>query len=298
MENNVFALNQTEAEESGFGVSNTFGNDETVLKGNLFYLCQGGYYKYMDENKQSLVAWKKEDLKALNGDGEPYMLAESGGNTDEDPKFSPDKDFFEKFSNFVASKPGKLNMDAMNEWRRSVGLPLQAEPGSARKNYGMAYPLAGVVPGLVSKVAGKGAQVEGPFQAYQSSAAPAEKKEYVEVAFDSFKKGSAGLKELAGKAVTIKVGLGSNGTTFLLAAAPRDKYDHVKLLKPGATEPTMDVINAYVLRGSDAAKEWEKLFKKKDKYKDGIVVKGTLWYAGADTYAYPVCLIIEEVSKG
>ena len=153
MESNVFMCNQTEGEEAGFGVCNTFGNDETELRNNLFYLCQGGYYKYMDANKQSLVAWKPGDLKDLNQDAENYVLAKSGGNTDEDPKMAPDKDFFEKFSNFVASKPGKLNMDLMNEWRRSVGLNLQAEPGSARKNYGMAFPLGKVMPNLVAKFA-------------------------------------------------------------------------------------------------------------------------------------------------
>jgi len=127
----------------------------------------------MDKNKQSLLVWKPQELKELNGDAESYVLAEAGGNTDADPQMKPDQEFFEKFSNFVASQPEKLNMDFMNEWRRSVGLPLQAEPSSARKNYGMAYPLAAVIPNLVSQVPGKGAQIQGPFVSYSGGGAAA-----------------------------------------------------------------------------------------------------------------------------
>ncbi|HEY3450238.1 MAG TPA: right-handed parallel beta-helix repeat-containing protein [Myxococcales bacterium] len=297
LENNVFAFNQTEGDEAGFGVSNTFGNDETVLKDNLFFQCQGGYYKYMDSNKQSLLVWKPEELKSLNKDAESYVLSAAGGNSDEDPKMSPDKDFFEKFSNFVASSPGKLNMTSMNEWRRSVGLNLQAEPGSKRKNYGMAYPLSAVVPGLVSKVAGRGVQVAGPFEKYESAAAAAP-KDYAAVEFATFKKGAAGVKELSGKAVSFKASMGSKDvSTYVVKAAPREQYDCVKLLPPGAKEPTRDNAYGYLLKGSEAAKTWEKLFKKKDNYEGGIVLKGTAYYAGAETYSYPVGIVIDEVSK-
>jgi hypothetical protein len=305
LEGNVFAFNQTEGSEAGYGVGNTFGNDETVLKDNLFFQCQGGYYKYMDANKQSLLVWKPEELKALNKDPEAYVLAGASGNSDEDPKMSPDKGFFEKFSNFVASTPGKLNMTMMNEWRRSVGLPLQAEPGSARKNYGMAYPLAAVVPGLVSRVPGRGVQVTGPFESYRSEtggavageAPSALAKDYSPVAFADLKKGAGGVKSLAGKAVTLKVSLGSKDTAYLLKDAPRDSYDVYKLLAPGASEPTRDYAYGYFLRGSAPAKEWERLLKKKDQYKDGVVVKGTAWYLGTDTYSYPVGIVVDDVAK-
>jgi len=297
LEGNIFAFNQTEGDEAGFGVSNTFGNEETVLKDNVFFQCQGGYYKYMDSNKQSLLVWKPEELKSLNKDAESYVLSAAGGNSDEDPKMSPDKDFFEKFSNFVASTPGKLNMTAMNEWRRSVGLNLQAEPSSVRKNYGMAYPLAAVVPGLVSKLPGKGVQVSGPFQSYQSAAA-AEKKEYAAVDFASFKKGAPGVKELAGKPVSFKASMGAKETgTWVVRSAQRDTYDCVKLLPPGTSEPTRDNAFGYFLRGSEAAKTWEKLFKKKENYADGIVIKGSAFYAGSDNYSFPVGVVIDEVSR-
>ena len=134
IDSNVFAFLQTEAEEDGIGVKNTFGNDTTVMKNNVFFSCVGGFYKYMDSNKASLVVWKAKDFNDLNDEdlAGDYMLAESGNNREADPGLRPDKDFATKFTNFIASQPGKLNMDAMNEWRRSVGLPLQGDPGSAR----------------------------------------------------------------------------------------------------------------------------------------------------------------------
>ena len=294
MENNVFALNQTEGGEAGFGVSNTFGNEDTVLKNNIFYQCQGGYYKYMDADKKSLLAWKSEDLKGMNDEAGSYMLAESGGNSDEDPQFMPDKDFFEKFSNFIASQPGKLNMDFLNKWRQSVGLPLQAEPSSVRKNYGMAYPLKAVVPNLISKVAQRGVQADGPFATYKSEAKAPESKEYVETAFANFGKDKA--KTYTGQMVTFKAGMGASATSWLLKNAERANYDCVKLNMPGESQSTIKCVYGYMLKGSAAAKNWAKYLKKKDKYaKAGLIIKGTIWYAGADTYAYPVCVIVEEV---
>ncbi|MCX6560187.1 MAG: right-handed parallel beta-helix repeat-containing protein [Candidatus Aminicenantes bacterium] len=308
MENNVFAFNQTEGDEAGFGVSNTFGNSDTALVNNLFFQCQGGYYKYMDGNKQSLIAWKPADLNDLNKDGESYMLAATGGNSDEDPKMSPDKAFFEKFSNFVASQPGKPNMDAMNEWRRSVGLPLQAEPGSKRKNYGMAYPLSAVAPNLVAKVKDRGVRLDGPFAVYggggtaakagEEAAPTAAAKDYAEVVFDAFKKGAAGVKQLAGKPVAFKAGLGMTATSWFLKAAPRENYACVRLLLPGETDATRRYVFGYLLKGSAADKDWAKLLKKRDSLNaEGVTIKGTAFYIGSDTYDYPVGILIDEVGK-
>ncbi|MDQ7779185.1 MAG: right-handed parallel beta-helix repeat-containing protein, partial [Planctomycetota bacterium] len=230
MEDNIFAFAQTEGGESGFAVSNTFGNDETVMKNNIFFQCQGGYYKYMTEDKQSLVAWKPTDLADINKDCESYVLSEAEGNVESDPKLKPEKDYFEKFSNFVASEPGKLNMDFLNEWRRSVGLPLQAEPGSPRKNWGMAYPLSSVVDCLGNSETGKGVITKGPFAQYQSKAAATAAKEYAEVAFDIFKKDAEGMKSLAAKPVQFKAGIGPDDRTFLLKDVTGDNYACVKLL--------------------------------------------------------------------
>jgi len=53
-----------------------------------------------------------------------------------------------------------------------------------------------------------------------------------------------------------------------------------------------------MLKGSAADKDWEKLFKRKDSYNaEGITIKGSAFYLGADTYEYPVGIIIDEVSR-
>jgi hypothetical protein len=299
MENNIFSMIQTEGGSAGFAVNNGFGNEDTVLKGNVFFQCQGGYYKYKDDEGKNLLIWKKEELDEISEDSEEYMLSEAEGNTEEDPGWKPEKDYFEKFTNFVASQPGKLKMDLINKWRRAVGLPLQAEPGSKRKNFGMAYPLESVVPNLFSKIAGKGVQADGPFEKYVSKAAVAEKKEYKEVPFERFSKTDKSVPALKGMAVKFKAGMGPTKNDFLLKNAPRSDYQCVRLLMPGESDFTRKYVFGYLLKGSPAAKKWKKYFKKKDKYnkKGGIVIRGTAWFVGNMNYAYPVGIIIDKVSK-
>ncbi len=310
IENNIFAFAQTEDGEAGFAVSNTFGNEDTEMMNNVFFLCQGGYYKFMDADKKNLLLWKPEELKQLNSKCDDFMLGKAEGNAEVDPKMMPDKDYYEKFSNFVASKPGKLNMDLMNEWRRSVGLPLQAEPGSPRKNWGMEYPLKKVVPDLVSKLPGKGAQVSGPFQEYKSAAAEAAKPgepaakananaDYKAVEFDTFKKGSPESKAYASAPVSFKAGIGEKKSTFLLKDAPNSDYICVELTKPGESYPTRNYVYGYILKGTDVDKEWEKLSKKKGNInkEGGISVKGKASYIGNESYSYTTAIIIDEIVK-
>jgi hypothetical protein len=310
LEDNVFMGLQTEGGEAGYAVANTFGNDETEMRGNVFSLCQGGYYKYMDGNKQSLLAWKPDELADLNDDGEPYTLAASGGNQEADPGLKPDKDFLEKFSNFVASDPGKLNMGLMNAWRRSVGLPLQAEPGSARKNYGMAYPVA-ALDGLFSTLPGKGARKEGPFAAYKSAsgggapaagdgAAGGPATAYETVEFAAFKKDAPGVKAMKDKPVAFKGSLGPKSFDFFFAEIGRDNYDCYKIAASGvAPDTSRDVVFLYVLRGSEAAKGFEKSYKKKDKVNagGGAILKGHASYIGKDTYNFPVGIVLDAMGE-
>ncbi|MBN1942732.1 MAG: right-handed parallel beta-helix repeat-containing protein [Phycisphaerae bacterium] len=301
LENNLIGFVQTEDEHNyGEGVVNGFGNDDTVMKNNRIVQCQGGYYKYLDDDKKYLLVWKSEDLKMVNDDAESFMLAEAAGNSDDDPQVKPDKDYFERFSNTVASKPGKLRMDFMNEWRRSVGLPLQADPASPRKNWGMAYPINAVIPNLVSDVKGLGVQPAGPFRQYASQAGAEEKKDYAKVEFDSFSKSNADVKNLAGKAVTFQALIGPPKMNFALQDAPRSDYDCYVLAKPGSNPTaTRDFVYGYILKGSPAATEWKKLSKKADRHnkKGGVTIQGTASYLGNMSYSYPVGVIVDSVKK-
>ncbi len=297
--NNVLAFIQTEGGEAGHAVTNTFANEDTVMKGNVFFQCQGGYYKYMDEDNKNLLVWKAEDLSDLNEDAESYMLLEAAGNEEKDPHLKPDKEYFGKFASSVASEPGKLNMDTMNQLRQMLGLSLQAEPGTARQNWGMAYPLKAVAPNLISDVKGKGVQVAGPFTSYASKAAAEKPKDYQQIEFDSMAKGAEGVKALAGKPVTFKAKIGDAKTTFLLENAPRSDYDCYQLVKPTESLPSRKYAFGYFLKGSEAHVKWQKYLKKKDRYnaKGGVRIKGRAYYTGKETYAYPVGAIVDEVSR-
>ena len=298
LENNVFAFAQTEG-DAGYAVSNTFGNDFTEMKNNVFFQCQGGYYKYKDFDGRNLLVWKKEDLEDLNDDPESYMLWEAGGNTNTNPEFKPDKEYFKKFSSTVASKPGKLKMDTLNQWRRSVGLPLQAEAGTGRKNWGMAHPRAQVTKGLVSETVEAGAKTDVKFAEYRSDTGEAKALDYEKVEFDAFSKDQAGITEVSGKPVKFKAALGPKGTTWFLDEAPREDYLCVKLLKPGEGEYTRKYIYGYLLKGSEAAQKWQRYYRRKDRYnkRGGLTIRGTASYCGKKVYTYPVGVIIKKVSR-
>ncbi len=299
VDSNVFAFIQTEGGEAGYAVSNTFGNDLTELKNNIFFQCQGGYYVYMDEDGKNLVVYKSDDLSDLNDDPESYMLEDAGGNSDQNPGLKPDKWYFEKFSNLVASEPGKLNMDTMNQLRSMLGLPLQAAKGSARQNWGMPYPLKKVVSTLVSPT-GKGVLVNKKFEEYQSSSGAKANVNYAKVNFEDFNK-SKKAKSFNGNYVQFKAGIGSKASTFLLKSKGITSNDYicVKLLKPGESDFTRKYVYGYILKGSEAYKRFEKYYKRKKRYNSqgGIRIKGKAYYIGNDTYTYPVGIVVEEVKR-
>ena len=81
----------------------------------------------MDDDGKNLLIWNKSDLADLNEQAEDYMLLEAEGNKLADPQLKPDKDSFSKFAGFVAANPGKLNMDDLNKWRRTLGLHFEDE---------------------------------------------------------------------------------------------------------------------------------------------------------------------------
>lgn len=298
--NNVISFIQTEGGEDGYAVKNTFGNNNTEMKNNVFFSCSGGYYKYMDANRQSLVAWKKSDLDDLNDEeymGD-YMLADSGGNREANPGIKPDRDFAIKFANFLASEPGKLNMNLMNQWRNSLGLPLQAEPGSARANYAFAYPLGAVVPHLASDIPGVGVQLSGPFESYVSEPPQEKPLEYQEVPFAAFKKGGSNAAGMTGNPVTFKAGLGDVKTIFEISEVTSTDYICIMLMAPGATSTaTRDIVYGYILKGSSADKDWKKLSPTKNKtWKNGVVIKGKVYDFKNKNYTYPVGVVIDSIS--
>jgi hypothetical protein len=287
------------------GVYNGYGNDKVELSGNIFFQAKEGYYKFMDYDGQNLVLWNNEQLNDMNNDPESYMLIASGGNSDTDPQLKPDSAYFEKWSNFVASEPGKLNMDLMNQWRSSVGLNLVADAASPRKNWGMEYPYTSVIPNLDQRIPGKGASSQVNFMSYQSASgsaslssetesAPA--KEYKQIDFSDFSSKASSFK---GAPVMFKAGMGGSKYTWLLSDFSKEQYLCWQILKPGEKETTRDYIFGYILKGSPADKAWQKYARNKKDYQLGgtLTFKGTAYYFNDKTYPYPVAVVIEEIEE-
>ena len=95
--------------------------------------------------------------------------------------------------------------------------------------------------------------------------------------------------------------MGDIKTTYEIdAVAPRADYLCVQLLIPGSTGPssTRDVVYGYLLKGSEAHKDWEKLLPKRDKYfAVGIVIRGQAYNFKNQGYPYPYGIVITEVSQ-
>ena len=115
------------------------------------------------------------------------------------------------------------------------------------------------------------------------------------------KKGGPNSKGMIGKAVTVQACMGAKKTVYEISdIAPRSDYTCVELLisssKGGST---MDKIYGYLLNGSEAHADWEKLYRKKDNYnsKGGVFIKGQVYSFKNQNYSYPVGIIIQDVSR-
>jgi len=298
LESNVIAYIQTEDASYGHGVTNLRGNIDLSMKENTFFQCQTSYYRYMDDDNRNLMIYRSSELDDLNANPEDYMLLSASGNTDRDPVLKPEKNYFSRFSAFVGSQPGKLNMDQMNQLRRMLGINLRAGKSSPRENYGMAYPRTKVIPNLVSRISGIGARTDVHFLNYHSKSEKVVKKSFRAVDFDSFKRGSASAKSYQAEAISFKAGMGPSSHTFLLKQAPDNDYLCFKLLRQGQTDFTRDYIFGYILKGSSVHKMWLKLYKRRVNYnRSGITFKGQAYYTGDDSYTFPVGLVIESIER-
>ena len=297
LDKNIVSFIQTEDPSYGHGVTNLRGNIDLTMNSNVFYQCQTSYYRYMDDDSQNLMIYRSEELKDLNENAEDFMLLEGEGNNDDSPGFLPAKDYFQRFASFVGSTPGKLKMDEMNKLRSALGLTLQAEKGSKRSNYGMAYPADQLFPNLVSKVEA-GAKTAVKLVSYKSASSSTKKLDYQDVAFGTFKKGTPESKKYAASAVKFKGGIGQPGGTYLLPNITEKDYACFKLLEPGQTDYTRNYVFCYILKGSEQFKDWVKYTKRRTSYnKKGLVMKGTAHYIGNDSYSFPVGIVLKEVSR-
>jgi hypothetical protein len=132
-------------------------NPETVLRRNVFFQCQEGFYQGRSKTTHAL-AWRPEDLHTMEEYPELFRLKSAAGNTVQDTGIRPDPEYFRSFSDVFAQDTEKLDMDKLNDLRRQMGYTLDAPPPPADRDItGRSYTLSAVVPALVYK-GGEGAQ--------------------------------------------------------------------------------------------------------------------------------------------
>jgi hypothetical protein len=173
---NVIAFTSGDDEDPGGGVSNPYGNDRTELVDNLFFLCQGGLYRYMDVDGRLRSVGDQAALDELALEPRELALAVAAGNRELDPRLRPPREVFEHFSNRVAASFGRQDRRRLDQLRAVLRLPPEAESGSTPSAWAVAYPREQMVPNLVARNDPHGVQTTGPFLDYCSEgpAAPAQ----------------------------------------------------------------------------------------------------------------------------
>jgi len=275
---------------AGCGIGNMFDNRFGRYIGNVFFGHTTGSYKYYDPNgtKSILIL---DDLTQMDGDKckKQYQCSkQSKSNVSVDPKFKKVDNFFlYKFFNQIASVGGgKVSMDSMNQWRSTLGIPLQGAAGSGVQNYAPIWdPGADFASVLLfsEAAAGKGAQLNGiggKFQEYKSLSVDAASKTYTEVAYEDIKR--------AQKMVDPIIKTGDKGMDIQVKIKIKDQ-DMSGYYLPAASGVLRDKgwlsyrdetyeIWVYVMKGSPA----HEMVLQSKKEGTPILIKGTAYGASKD----------------
>lgn len=281
MENNLIGMNEA------YAVSNFLNVQSDVLHSminNAMFQNKGGNYAFFSaENKSTLVIDDPEDF-------EDSDLDTAEDNILSDPFFKFQPQWFEKFSNQTAAeKPGKINMDDMNQMRSMLGLPLMGPATKGRAGYAMQYPLDNILSGALwttenEELEGIGLNADGPFEIVHSKNTNKVKMDYAKVKFsDVFDSGDKFLENAVSfKAWYIQETYAfqdSNKNLYIKGITP-DTHIAIQLRNVPEMKSRSNTINAYIEIGTEA----EKYFKRKVRSKGGqtskfsrsFVVKGII----------------------
>lgn len=120
----------------------TKGVNRTVkIDNNLFFMWKRGLYGWVEAGQSGTRrTTDPDDL------WETSIDETSGeGNQIGDPGYSYNKTWIDHFSSRSDVAEGEVTMDAVNEWRRILGLPLRGQNTPNRQGYAMRYPLDDVM---------------------------------------------------------------------------------------------------------------------------------------------------------
>lgn len=152
IENNIIMYTATEAVDS---------SAETILKNNIFFQCQGGYFKNYNLSPKILIK-NSEELEDFNNNPEFYYIKEAGGNLIKDPQLRIENNYARNLTTLLSFDPQILSSDNIQEWRNSGGFLLENQV-----QWGMAYNLNAVIPNLIYS-GNQGAHIEESFAKYKS----------------------------------------------------------------------------------------------------------------------------------
>ena len=213
IENNIFAF------ATDYALNNGFGNDKASLIDNVFFNNMGGVYRYWASGGSGSTVVEDDPtlLEGKQANKLYYLSKKSKGNVTIDPKFKPDPDFFEKFTNQIKSEGGgKVVWDEVNQWRSIMGLPLIGSSGTGKVNFAPIYEHDYM---LLFSTLPNGAKNDVSRLSSYSSKSSSDDKDYKTINYQD-------LKNNIGKDVSVKVKFYSSyaPSSYYIDGITRDTY--------------------------------------------------------------------------
>ena len=286
------------------------GGGEVSASGNVLWFTSDAE-KVVRDQANAGVGGSDDEEEEEEEEEESAPAAPSGGNLNQDPGFACDAGFFDALTGFGILF-NKFPAESMNEKRAELGMAPRKPGGNSGgpelRAYMRPYPQdwAKIPPAFVSKLAGKGIQLEGPFASYSErpcellGATPGKKEEYQKVEWSDLSD-KAKLKSLDGKKVKFKVGLNPRKERWNLEKQGVTPLDYVafELRMPGKTSENLsEKIMGYAVLGTRAAERFNRYGGRKARkksWKSGTWVRGVIYAKGMGKF--PASIVVDYVGK-
>ena len=315
IENNVIAYLM---KPSGEGIWGTGEGKSALVKGNVFWLTEHPFTGSDDKAQAAVAPDDSDDEEEEEEEGGTSAVAgfTAENNIVKDPGFKLDADYYNSFLKWAAQYD-HMNLKKINKDRKlhgfdeiiKIGTHFKTPIPPSEKVWGRKYDLDKLIPNFVSKIKGKGIQVNGPFPTYKErkpnpkilGAVAGKKSEYTKISFDQLRSGS-GLKE--GMKVKLKIGLGPFKKSWGLSKKGITPVNYIEFIarKSGVTKEFLkEKIPAYIYIGTKAAKRYNKyghmkVRKKTWKKGKGVWIRGILFKGGYNGQ-FPYSIVVDYMGK-
>lgn len=307
VQDNVFAYLQAPAN----GVASGRGGSCSIT-GNVFWFTSDADAIIKAQNEAGIGAGGGDEEEEEEEEA-PKKGSGLTGNVKQDPGFEINADFFNTLSTYGIIF-GKFPVADMNAKRKELGLNDDLKTGGNTGGpewaaYMRPYPTedwAAIPTHFVSKIAGKGIQLAGPFATYTQRASTlpgavsAGKDEYEAVEWADLMDKSK-LAALDGKKVKLKIGLDPRKEVWYLSDMGVTDMNYVSFVgrMPGKTSENLsEKISVYALLGTGAAQRYNEFGNKnvrKKSWKDGTWIRGVIYAKGQGKV--PASIVIDYMGK-